>query len=135
MSRRTTLPSQAQVDAALAQLTADTESAGTRPSAIELARRLGLANATFWRHYPDTARALADRRRNATPPAGATPTQPESLRNENAELRRKNADLMAQLQLAIAAVQRLSIENHQLRQELEAVTNITRLDTRPTSRA
>jgi hypothetical protein len=46
-------------------------------------------------------------------------------------LRRDNHDLPEHLELAIANIQRLTIDNQALRQALEAARNVTRLPTRP----
>lgn len=130
MTRKIDLPSQTDVLQALAELTAQTT--GGPPSVVALARCLGLTNTTFWRHYPDIARDVAARRRAAAVPQpnDISSRQPDELLAQNAELRRANRDLAAQLDLAIANIQRLSIENYRLRQDLEASANVTRISGR-----
>ena len=55
MSRRADLPSRSTVQRALDELLDETSAEGVRPTVVSLARRLGLANTTFWRHFPDLA--------------------------------------------------------------------------------
>ena len=55
MSRKIDLPDQAHVRAVLADMLAEAAAGGAKPSVLALARRLGLSNATFWRHFRDIA--------------------------------------------------------------------------------
>jgi transposase-like protein len=127
VSHKVPLPADDDIHAARADMLAEASTAGRRPSVQALARRLGLTNATFWRHYPHIAREIADQRR-ATPPAGTNPdNRVTQLEKQVADLRRTNRDLLDHLHLSIANIQRLSLDNHQLRQELEAATAVTRL--------
>ena len=64
MTARVQLPSEAQVRQALTELTAQVGT-GPPPTVLALARSLGLANGTFWRHFPEIAREVADQRRTA----------------------------------------------------------------------
>lgn len=130
MSRKVAVPTEQQARQALAELTAETESAGRRPTVIGLARRLGMANPTFWRHFPDIAEEVRATARAQTPGPGAPGAGPcRELEKKNAALRRANADLTEHLDLAVANIQRLALENHQLRGELEAATKVTPLPT------
>lgn len=52
MSKRIDLPSEQDVRRVMTEHIEDAASAGGRATVIGLARRLGLSNATFWRHYP-----------------------------------------------------------------------------------
>jgi hypothetical protein len=67
-------------------------------------------------------------------PADTTtaPHHSRRLQRENAQLRSTNHDMAENLELAIANIQRLTVDNHHLRQQLETTTNtnITRIDTR-----
>jgi hypothetical protein len=127
MSHKIPLPADAEVYKARTDTLAEAHAAGRRPSVQALARRLGLTNASFWRHYPHIALEIADQRR-ATPPVGTNPNnRATQLEKQIADLRRTNRDLLDHLHLAIANVQRLALDNHQLRQELEAATAVTRL--------
>ncbi|MFJ5668477.1 hypothetical protein ACIQAR_22570 [Micromonospora chalcea] len=134
MTRKIDRPGPAQVHQALAELTAET--AGPPPSVVALARRLGLSNTTFWRYYPDIARDVADARRaaRASAPHHSEPRQRDQLQAQTAELRRAIQQLTEQLNLAIANIQRLSIENHHLRRQLEAASKVVRIP-RPTNAA
>jgi transposase-like protein len=105
---------------------------GRRPSVQALARRLGLTNTTFWRHYPHIARQTADQRRATPTPATEPANRIAQLERQLADLRRANRDLADHLHLAAANIQRLTLDNHQLRQELHAATNIRQLHTPPT---
>jgi hypothetical protein len=63
-------------------------------------------------------------------PDAAGATRFDQLKRENADLRRDNHELTEHLELAVANIQRLCLETHQLRQQLEAATNVTRIDPR-----
>ena len=133
MSRRIPLPSPDAVEQAKTDILAEAHTAGRRPSVLALARHLGLTNATFWRYFPDTARDVAEHRRSAAPPPAGNNTDHDTpLRQQIANLRRTNHALTEHLDLAVANIQRLTLDNHQLRQELEAATNVTQLHPRTT---
>ncbi|MGK5738902.1 hypothetical protein [Micromonospora sp. URMC 103] len=127
MTRKIDRPTTPQVHQALAELAAET--AGPPPSVVALARRLGLSNTTFWRYYPDIARDVAAARRAAlaSAPHHSEPRQRDQLQAQTAELRRAIQQLTEQLNLAIANIQRLSIENDQLRRQLEAASKVARI--------
>lgn len=129
MSRKVALPSEEQVRQALAEVMDEAEATGRRPTALGLARRLGLANATFWRHFPDIAEEVRAAARDRRPAGGDSRESDRcgELMKKNAALRRSNTDLSEHLALAVANIQRLALENHQLRQELEAATKVTSL--------
>ncbi|MGX7676202.1 hypothetical protein [Plantactinospora sp. DSM 117369] len=46
-----------------------------------------------------------------------------------ARLRRENTDLKTQLEIAIASIHRLALDNHELRAALEAATKVTHIAT------
>lgn len=132
MSRKIALPTEEQVRQAMGELAAEASATGRRPTVLGLARRFGLANATFWRHFPDIAnevRHAATRTREEADPPGAS--HYEELKNKNAELRRANTDLTEHLALAVANIQRLTLDNHLLREALETTRKVTRLPSRP----
>jgi AcrR family transcriptional regulator len=136
MSRKVALPSEEQVRQALIELTTEAETAGRQPTVLGLARRLGLANATFWRHFPDIAEEVREAARSPRP-AGPGPRgsdRYDELLKKNAALRRANTELSEHLALAVANIQRLTLENHQLRTELEAARGVSRLDAVPSRR-
>lgn len=130
MTRRADLPSHNEVHQAAEQLISQSQSNGPRPSVLALTRQFNLSNTTFRRHFPDIAQQLRDARRDGQPPGPTLDGQRQSTLHEaNAKLRRDNHDLTTHLELAIANIQRLSLENHQLRQQLETTANVTRIDT------
>jgi hypothetical protein len=131
VSRKIALPTEEQVRQAMGELAAEASATGRRPTVLGLARRFGLANATFWRHFPDIANEVrhATRTREGTDPPGAS--HYEELKNKNAELRRANTDLTEHLALAVANIQRLTLDNHLLREALETTQKVTRLPSRP----
>jgi hypothetical protein len=133
VTRRTELPSDEQVHRAKTELLAEAHAAGTRPTVIALARSLGLTNPTFWRHYPDIAREVAGLARSPAPAAQSAATAGgglTDLKDRNAELRRANRRLTEHLELAVANIQRLTLDNHQLRRELEAAAKVVSVASR-----
>ncbi|MFE7017575.1 hypothetical protein ACFVAQ_45160 [Streptomyces sp. NPDC057651] len=92
----------------------------TRPSVLMLARRLDLTNTTFRRRYPDIAREIGEQRTAPTAPRTG-PTEHDRLIARNAKLRRRNRDLSAQLAVAAAQIQHLTLHNQRL-QEASAGT-------------
>jgi AraC-like DNA-binding protein len=129
VTRRTGLPSHDDVQLAIKRLT---ETTGKPPAVLALARHLGLANTTFRRHFPDITGELTQQRSPA--PAGADPiasaSRFEKIQQENTELRRARRELAEHLELAIADIQRLTLDNHQLHQQLHAATKITQIHAR-----
>jgi hypothetical protein len=125
VTRRTPLPSREDVQLAIKQLT---DTTGKPPTVLSLATNLGLANTTFRRNFPDiTADLTHQRTPPSTHPKADDITPFQRLQQENAQLRITNHDLTEHLELAIANIQRLTMENHDLRQQLEAATGITRI--------
>ncbi|GCE40848.1 hypothetical protein Rhow_004491 [Rhodococcus wratislaviensis] len=120
-------PDHAYVLAQLDELRKQAQSTGARVSVLALARKVGLANTTFRRRFPDLVAKIADQeppspnRHAATAPKNAEP-----------ELRQRNRDLRENLEYAMASIQRLTLENQRLRNELESVQTVTSI--RPTQR-
>lgn len=110
---------------------AEAAAGGAKPSVLALARRLGLSNATFWRHFRDIA---TETRHNAgdsmAQPGGQNPRRDRAweLASQNVGLRRERDRLADQLEAALGHLRRLTIDNAQLRLDLEAAHKITRLD-------
>jgi hypothetical protein len=130
VSRRVDLPSEHAVRAAMAVLLDEAAAEGATPTVVALAKRLGLANSTFWRHFPDIATEL---RATVRTPNPDVPTSPAArrladLEQRNAELARDNRQLTEHLDLAVVNLQRLTLDNHKLRQALEATSKVTRID-------
>lgn len=129
MTRKIDLPPEEHVRAVMAGMLADTAAGGPRPTVLALARNLGLTNATFWRHYHDIATEL--RRRAASGIQAAPVRHQNPLPSQNAALRRERDHLASQLEAALSHLRRLTIDNAELRRELEtarAITRIGRLD-------
>ncbi|WP_372672731.1 hypothetical protein [Amycolatopsis kentuckyensis] len=137
MTRHSCLPTDNDVRAALEALCVEGETTtGGPPTVIALARRVGLANTTFRRNFPtivaEIGRILEDRGKPASSQRGSTTLQ--RLTEQNARLRHINRELTDQLALAMATIQRLCLDNHQLRAELEGVCNVGHISTRPPRR-
>ncbi len=132
MSQSPTI-TEADVRTALNALCEDAAASGRRPSVLALARRLGLPNTTLRRRFPAICTELATGRAVAVhaPSTIADSVTATSLRRENARLRREKENLAANLELAIANIQRLTLDAHHLRQALEHARGVTRLP-RPT---
>lgn len=136
MNTPATLPSMSQVHAARDQVLAHAQSHGQRPSVLSVARQLGLSNTTFRRHFPDIAAEIGNARRAAGEHTtdSSQPTPHDRLVARNTKLRRDNRQLREHLELAVANIQRLTVENHRFRRELEAATKITPLKSASRSR-
>lgn len=131
MSRRVTLPTDQAVADALHAVLEVAAADGARPTVVELARRVGLSNSTFWRHYPDIANQLRDAARRPTSrPAGTETSSSQRAQQRAATLNRDNEQLREHLELAAATIARLTLDNHQLRQALESAQAVTGIHTR-----
>ncbi|NGY65086.1 hypothetical protein G7043_39855 [Lentzea sp. NEAU-D13] len=122
MSHHVPLPTEAQVRAAIDTARAET---GRTPSALALATRLGLANTTFRRNFPEVCAELA-----STPRADADTGAADAytrLQEDNARLRCRNRELTEHLELAIATIQRLAIDNSRLHAALAEAQQVTRM--------
>jgi predicted ArsR family transcriptional regulator len=104
------------------------DTTGARPTPAAVARHLGLANTTFRRRFPHLVAELAaptsDNQPSSSRPAR---TSYDQLNDDNAQLREHKRELTEHLEFAIAQLQRLTLDNHQLREQLEAERGITRL--------
>jgi hypothetical protein len=107
-----------------------TDTGGKPPTVLSLARHLGLANTTFRRHFPDITAELSHQRTASAPTNPAAVTAFQRLHGDNARLRATNQNLAEHLDLAMANIQRLTLENQRLRHELEAAVNVTHLSRR-----
>ncbi|MER5473578.1 hypothetical protein [Streptomyces sp. NPDC002685] len=125
-AHRHPLPGRADVRAAADTLTEET---GRSPSVLALATRLGLANTTFRRNFPDICAELAAA---APTPAGSKAVAAyTALKAGNTRLRRDKRELTEQLELAIAAIQRLSLDSDRLRSALHEARSVAPLPRRP----
>jgi hypothetical protein len=133
MTRKINLPAEEHVRAVMTGMLADADAGGPRPTVLALARSLGLANATFWRHYHDIATELRQHAVSEIPAArvrdhNRLPGQGGELASQNAALRRERDHLASQLEAALSHPRRLTIDNAGLRRELEIARAVTRLD-------
>lgn len=131
MSRRVVLPAEPEIREAIARLTA--ADPARPPTVVALARSLGLANATFWRHFPHIAQEVADLRRGSLrSPRPAEPSASADTDDSSAvaRLRGDNARLRGQLEAAVAHIQHLTLENLALREELERARKVVRIPSR-----
>jgi hypothetical protein len=108
------------------------ESTGKPPAVLAVARRLKLANTTFRRNFPTLPNQLQAQRKAPTESANDPGAADRfgKLKRDNDKLRRHNQQLDEHLDLACASIQRLALENHRLRRELEVATNITPISSR-----
>lgn len=125
MTRRVPLPDELEVRATLAQLRASNES--DIVTAKDLSRQLGLANSTFWRHFSEIAQEVANENRAAFRVAPAALTNAPRASDPDGVLRKENAQLRDQIEVAVALIQRLTIDNRELRDHLESQTNIVKI--------
>ncbi|MFI2318435.1 hypothetical protein ACH5AP_37135 [Streptomyces anulatus] len=90
---------------------------------------LGLSNTTLRRHYPEIVDAVtAVRAGNNEGRLPADTKRYDDLVRRNAKIRRANRELTDQLTLALACIQRLSVDNANLLAALEAASRIRRID-------
>ncbi|MFE4873450.1 hypothetical protein [Streptomyces sp. NPDC056682] len=95
-----------------------------------------MSNTTFRRHFPDIAQEVAAlRSAPPTPGAPSEPTRYDRLVARNAKLKRRNRELIETLTLAACHIQRITLENQKLREELEAATGVARLTSIPSRRS
>jgi hypothetical protein len=131
MSQRIDLPSEQDVRRVMTEHLEDAAAAGGRATVIGLARRLGLSNATFWRHYPSVAAEL--RTVAAVAPVAVRHDDRTELLAANKRLQRDIAALTQDLTLALSVIQRLTLDNHALQKELETTSGVTSLQSRVNS--
>ncbi len=84
-----------------------------------------MANTTFRRNFPDVCAELASTPR-AAPGTGALDGYTR-LQEDNARLRRQNRELTEHVELAVATIQRLTIDNSRLHTALAEAQQVTRL--------
>ena len=124
------LPAEQQVREVLAQMRAEAAAGGPTPSVLALARRLGLSNTTFWRHYRDIATGIRHAAHADTAPADGQSPRPgrsAELAAENARLRLERDRLAGQFEAVLGHLRRLAIDNSRLRRDLEEARGIISL--------
>lgn len=123
MTPRPDTPTETEVQEAIASLT---EATGKPPSTLAVATKLGIANTTFRRQFPSITAELGRIRRSDNAPADVQPSSAfHELQKRNAQLRRDLEDLNVNLELAVANIQRLTLENNRLRQERDEASRVT----------
>ena len=127
MTRRTAPPTPQAVRTAITELTA---MLGKPPSALAVAQKLGIPNTTFRRAFPEIAAELQLTRTSRPSQDPADINRFDQLKLDNAKLRADNRELSAHLDLAAANIQRLTLANHHLAQQLKAEAQITHLPAR-----
>lgn len=128
MTRRLAVPSEPRVRAVLVELRRQAAEDGKAPSVLALARKLGLSNTTFRRHFPHIAREITESRTSSAGSSGEErQSRLDTIVARNAKLKITNRTLKGHLQLAAAQIQRLASENEQLRRALEASAKVTRI--------
>ncbi|WP_405930867.1 hypothetical protein [Streptomyces sp. NBC_00827] len=127
MTGRVDLPSEPRVRAVLARLRQRATGSAERLTVLALAREFGLSNSTFRRHFLDVAQDIAEASRSGPPAAGTPTSRYGLLLARNAKFKRRNRELAAQLTLAAARIQQITLDNHGLRQQLEAVSGVPRI--------
>lgn len=125
-----TMPGNDDVHAALTQMRAEAADGGPEPSVLALARRLQMANTTFRRNYPTVVAELTRPAAARQHPETAVSRYQELLQ-ATTQLRSDNRQMRHDLDTAAAVIQRLTLENHQLRQQLEHTANVTRIMPEP----
>ena len=136
MTDRPPMPSQQAVRDALSSLRAEAETTGRQPSVLALAARVGLPNTTFRHRYPDLCAELTQApRRSDAPVVAASATAYETLAHAHARLRQDHNALSEHLELAIANIQRLTLDDDALRRALETARDVGRLPDRSARRA
>lgn len=103
---------------------------GKPPSVLAVAQKLGIPNTTFRRAFPEIAAELQLTRTSRPSQDPADINRFDQLKLDNAKLRADNNELSAHLHLAAANIQRLTLENHHLTQQLKAEAQITHLPAR-----
>ena len=76
---------------------------------------------------PEIAQEVADERRDSLRGTQAAFANSPTARDPNLALRKENATLRDRIELAVAQIQRLTIDNQALRDQLETQTNIAKL--------
>jgi hypothetical protein len=127
MTSRAALPTDAEVQEAIIALTEETG----KPSTLAVATKLGIANTTFRRQFPSITADLGRNRRSDGTLEDDQPSSPfHELKKQNTQLRREIENLKANLELAVANIQRLTLDKHRLQQERDEAARVT-----PISRA
>jgi hypothetical protein len=123
------LPSETEVRTAMDQVLEQSAQTGRRPTIADVERRLGVAHATFCRHFTGLAdtyfRPRAAGLRNK--PAGGPGPTPESIQQAMQRLRQENTDLRKLVQLYAEQIRQLTVDRHDLTLQVEQLSGVTRI--------
>ncbi|MEV0195237.1 hypothetical protein [Nonomuraea sp. NPDC050691] len=126
------LPDADTVRAAMDTVLATAAERGRRPTVTAVERHLGIAHATFHRHYNDLITGYFHPRLPAadTATTAATPATPATGPDERdraavQRLRRENADLRRTVETYAEMIRQLAVENEALRRAPSTVRPLT----------
>ena len=125
------LPSEIEVRAAMDQILEHSKHTGRRPTIADVERKLGIAHATFCRHFTaltDTyfkPRAAELRKR----PIDTTGAEAETIQQATQRLRQENTDLRKLIQLYAEQIRQLTLDRHDLILQVEQLSGVTRIAT------
>lgn len=117
-------PDREAVVSRLEELKVHSSGSGGRVSVLALARSVGMSNTTFRRVFPDLVAEVTAL--EAPPGHGQVVAERTVVTLE--KVRKRNRDLEENLNLAVAAIQRLTLENARLRTELESALSVVSFD-------
>lgn len=123
------LPSESEVRAAMDQILGCSEHTGKRPTIADVERKLGMAHATFCRHFTaltDTyfkPRAAELRKR----PIDTTSAGAETIQQVMQRLRQENTDLRKLVQLYAEQIRQLTLDRHDLTVQVQQLSGVTRI--------
>ncbi len=128
---RQPLPTEAQVRAAATELL-KAAMAGGRPTATQLAARLGISRPALYRHYRQLVDDLLDAAAEQTA-AGRRPARGAAAcdhQEELARLRRANGELRHHVTLYEEIIRQLTVDKAKLRNQLDQHVGVVPLATR-----
>ena len=123
------LPSESEVRAAMDQILERSTHTGRRPTIADVERQLGIAHATFCRHFTALTgtyfnpRAAELRKR----PVDTTGAEAETIQQTMQRLRRENTDLRKLVQLYAEQIRQLTLDRHDLTLQVERLSGVTRI--------
>lgn len=110
------LPTAETVRAAMDTVLAEAAANGRCPTITAVQRHLGIAHATFYRHYQDLITDyFQPRAREVIEPRSPATGAPENAEATVQRLRRENTDLRRTLDLYADTIRRLALDNETLR--------------------
>jgi small-conductance mechanosensitive channel len=129
------LPGDDVVRAAADELLTQHRAGGAYPSVSSLAKRFHVNRTTFYRHYSAITNVMLDTaaHQNANATKRRRPRREEDDGNHTIQrLRTENTDLRRHLDIYEERIRMLTIDNQQLRQQLEQASGLTDINDRRT---